>query len=189
MSAVKQISERVSYKKHGDYVTFVISPRLDEKKQMLLTFWVFSWTFCGLYMIYELIFGNHIRENQLILFVFICFWSYYEYRIGYTWLWKRKGAELIKIDDGKLTYKRSLRIYGKAYTFYLENIKDLGPADKKPLSSMMANSFWVMGDESLQFDYNNRVVRFGIQLSDDESEKLRKVLAQSIQEEMKRNSQ
>lgn len=186
MGAVRKISERISYKKHEGYTTVVISPRLEEKKQFLLTFWIFAWTFCGLVFISQLFVG-HSEKMMFGLMVLIAFWLYYEYRIGYVWMWRRKGMELIKIEEGKLIYKRSLKTYGKAFEFYIDNIRNLGVEEKKPaFSNVLADSFWVIGGERLRFDYQNKEVKIGVQLSDEEAEKLRKLLHEMFVEELKR---
>lgn len=185
---VQQISDRVSYKKHGDYTTFVITPRADQSKMFLLTFWIFSWTFCGSYVIYELITGDYKKEIDLILVVFLSFWAYYEYRIGYVWIWRRKGIELIKIEDGVLSYKRSLRTYGKVHQFHIDNIRDFGLTEHKPLNTFMGDSFWVLGNERLRFEYQGREVRFGIQLSEEEAGKLQKALLFAMESEAKKTT-
>lgn len=186
MGQIKNISERVSYKEHQNYITVVISPRISDSKQMLLTFWIFAWTFCGLAIIAQLFF-EYPREFKLTIAVLAVFWLYYEYRIGYVWLWRRKGFELIKIEDGKLTYKRAIKAYGKSYEFYLDNISALKKVEvKNSLGAEMGNSFWVIGGERLQFEYNKRTVKLGIQLEDEETIKLEKFLKATISGEKKR---
>lgn len=187
MSDVKNISERISYKKHPDFITLVISPRLEEKKQLLLSFWFFAWTFCGLVFISQLFFAK-TQEFIISLIVMISFWAYYEYRIGYVWMWRRKGVELIKLEDGKMTYKRSLRSMGKAYDFYVDNIRNFGFVEIKPTSfgAVMSNSFWVIGGERLRFEYQNKEVKIGIQLSDEEADKLRRFLNDLFIDELKK---
>ncbi|HRE75915.1 MAG: hypothetical protein ACK40M_09905 [Flavobacteriales bacterium] len=186
MASIKQISERISYKQHEGFSTVVISPRLDDRKQLLLTFWVFAWTFSGLLFIAQLFLDYPVEMKRMIV-AFLVFWLYYEYRIGYVWLWRRKGVELLKIEEGRLIYKRSVRTYGKAYEYYIDNIKEFGLAEIKPgFSNVLADSFWVIGGERLRFLYQDREVRFGVQLSEEEAEKLRKFLNEKFVEELKR---
>ena len=186
MAGIKNISERVSYKEHKDFTTIVISPRLSDSKQFMLTFWIFAWTFCGLVFIAQLFF-DYGREFKLTIAVISVFWVYYEYRIGYVWMWRRKGFELLKIEDGKLSYKRSIKKFGKSYEFYLDTIRDFKRVEnKKQLGAELGNSFWVIGGERLQFNYNNRNVKIGIQLDDNETIKLEKFLKTAIADEKKR---
>lgn len=187
MGAIKSISERVSYKKHEGFITVAISPRLDDKKQFLLTFWIFAWTFCGLVFISQL-FAGHTEDVFLGMVIMTVFWAYYEYRIGYVWMWRRKGLELIKIEEGKMTYKRSLKSYGKAFEFYIDNISNFGVVPQKAgsIGDVLGNSFWVIGGERLRFDYQGKEIRFGVQLSDEETEKLRKFLNETFVEELRK---
>ncbi|HRE96428.1 MAG TPA: hypothetical protein PK637_06660, partial [Flavobacteriales bacterium] len=79
MASIKQISERISYKQHEGFSTVVISPRLDDRKQLLLTFWVFAWTFSGLLFIAQLFLDYPVEMKRMIV-AFLVFWLYYEYR-------------------------------------------------------------------------------------------------------------
>lgn len=186
MAGIKNISERVSYKQHEDFITIVISPRLDNTKQFLLTFWIFAWTFCGAVFIAQLFLGG-TKEFKLAMFVMTVFWLYYEYRIGRVWMWRRKGFELIKIEDGKLSYKRSVNKFGKLYEYYIDNISDLERVEtKRSIGAELGNSFWVMGGERIHFHYQKHDVKFGVQLSDEEANKLLKYLKEMLPKEQKR---
>lgn len=169
MSKIEYISTRISYRKHDDVTTLIISPRLQGIQEALLTAWLFCWTACGIIFIWQM-FGEYAREQKLYLFIFISFWGYYEYRVGYTWLWKKYGMELIKFDTEAMHYKRSLKKYGKVYKFYYENINSIKPAEIKPNSfgTVLENSFWVIGGEKISFQYLNNEVKIGIQLNEQE---------------------
>ncbi len=187
MSTVRELSPRITYRRQPGCTTVVISPRLDDTRQWLLTTWIMAWTFCGIAMATQL-FADHPRETKLALVVFLTFWAYYEYRIGYVWLWRRRGVELLKLEDGRLTYKRSLRTYGKAYDFYYDNIHNWKKTERKTVTSVLENSFWVIGGERLSFDYQNRALRFGVQLTDQEADKLEKFLRREIEDQIKQGA-
>ncbi|MFZ5552214.1 MAG: hypothetical protein ACOZCO_03790 [Bacteroidota bacterium] len=187
MSKVKKLSDRVSWKEHDAYTTIVISPRLERGKETLLTTWVLAWTVIGIIFIVQL-FLEYTREEKLYMIVFLTFWAYYEYRVGYVWMWRRKGVELIKIEDGKLTYKRSINKYGKAYSFFLDNIRNFGKMEKEEsFFKELERSFWVIGGERLGFEYQQKTVKFGVQLSDEETNKLENFLKSILKKESVKN--
>lgn len=187
MSTVKKLSERVSYKDHGSFITIVISPKLDRKRETLLTTWVLAWTVCGIIILSQL-FMDYTKEEKLFMVAFLSFWVYYEYRIGYVWLWRKRGVELLKIEDGKLNYKRSIREYGKAHSFFIDNIKEFGKMDKEEsFFKELERSFWVIGGERLGFEYQKKIVKFGVQLNDEETNKLEKFLKSAFTSQLKQN--
>lgn len=190
MADIKEISGRLSYKKHPDGAfTMVISPKIQGWEMYLLTFWVFSWTFAGLFVFTQL-FAGYDKDTTLFMICFMVFWLYFEYRIGYVWMWRRKGFELIKIEDGKLSYKRSVKKYGKVYDFYLDNIEKFGKEVMKiSYANVLSNSFWVIGGERLRFDYQGKEIKIGVQLDEKESDEAVKVIRHAMIEEINRYKQ
>lgn len=186
MSKIKSISERVSYKDHDNYTTIVISTKIDRWKESLMLFWLMAWTACGLYFIYELSVNEHDRQTTIGLVIMIAFWIYFEVRIGRAFLWRKFGMEFIKIDDGQVFYKRSIKGYGKAKTFFCDNIKKLQKIEKNNLNPLtfLEGSSWFIGGETIQFLHEGKITQFGLQLSDKERDKL----LETFKKKIKRNS-
>ena len=65
----------------------------------MLLFWILCWSACGIYLVYELVTGNHGDKMQIGLFIFISFWVYFEYRItrvffGESGVWNSCGLTM-----------------------------------------------------------------------------------------------
>ena len=61
---------------------------------------------------------------------------------------------------------------------FLENIKNWSLIEKKQTNffHQLENSFWVIGDDRIQFDYQGKTVCFGMQLTEKESNSILKLL-------------
>lgn len=186
MSKIKSISERVSYKDHTDYTTIVISTKIDRWKESLMLFWLMAWTFCGAYFIYELIANEYDRQTTIGLVIMLAFWVYFEVRIGRAFLWRKYGVEFLKIEDNQLFYKRSIKGYGKAKSYFCSNIKSIEKIERNKLSplSFLEFSSWFIGGETIRFLHDGKTIQFGMQLSDKESSKL----LDTFKKKVKRNS-
>jgi hypothetical protein len=181
---MKVISDRLSVKNHGDYDTIVISTKIDKRLEALMAAWLFCWTLCGAYFIYEFIAGGYERQMKMYIFIMISFWLYFEYRIGKAYLMRRMGMEFLMVKEGKLYIKRAVKNWGKSKDYFLENISNLIVVERKEkaISTVMENSFWVIGGEMLEFEYLGKTIRFGIQLSKEEAEKLKDFILKKIKE-------
>ena len=50
---MKQISERISYRKEGKELILIISGKIERWKESLLSAWLFMWIFIGAYIIFQ----------------------------------------------------------------------------------------------------------------------------------------
>ena len=182
MSKIKSISERVSYANHDGYTTVVISTKIDRWKESLMLFWLLAWSFCGVYFMYELFWGNHANDMKITLIIMLGFWLYFEVRIGKAFMWRKHGMEFLKIEEDELTYKRSIKGYGKALRFFNNNIKNIALVDRKethPLS-FLENSSWFIGGETIEFKHMGKAIRLGLQLEEKEAKKLVEFLKKNL---------
>lgn len=174
MSKVKHLSERVSYKDHGDKITIVISTAIERWKEGLMLIWLLSWTICGIYFCYELFYKSPDKNLQIGLVIMISFWVFFEFRIGKAFLWRKYGMEFIKIADGQLFIKNSIKGYGKSIPYFCDNIKNIHILEKKETSPLafLENSFWFVGGETIGFHHKDKFIKLGKQLSVEEAKKL-----------------
>lgn len=79
--------------------------------------------------------------------------------------------EYLKISDEAITYKRSIRGYGKARIFPLSEVKNVSIITKEngSFAKVLEESFWVMGGERVSFEYDEKQVRIGMQLPDKDA--------------------
>ena len=178
---MKLIGDRVSYKVHEDYSTIVISTNIDKWKETLLLTWLVGWTICGSVFFYFLFVGDFVKEEKLMLLVMCVFWLFFEIRIGKVYLWRKSGMEFIKIDKDIMTIKKSIKGFGKAMPYQLGRIKDVQGLELNPkgFSKTMNDSFWVIGQGTVRFFYNEKEVRFGAQLGTKDADKLARAVKSS----------
>ena len=87
---MKYISERISFHRHDEYTTILISTKVEKWKESLLYGWLMLWVLVGIAIAYVLVTGNYLNlaldntpKNQLQLFliIFLVFWAYYLYNV------------------------------------------------------------------------------------------------------------
>jgi len=180
------ISDRVSIERLDECTTVVISNRLPKLQERLLLGWLLAWTVCGYVFLYEAYrgVGQDLRVPMLIL---LSFWAYFEFRILRVVLWRLKGFELWRVQDGELTIKDSLYRIGKANRYFIANIKRFGllNMDETSWKWQMSDSFWTRGAERLGFEYHDKKVAFGRGLTKEEAGKLVHALAAALKRERK----
>lgn len=179
--AIKVLSEKVSYEESKDQLKIVILGRIESWKENLLLAWCLAWIFCGAVIGREYFFTDN-RDMKLTISIFMVFWIYYLYRIGKVWLFRKGGNELIRIENGELTLKRSIYTYGKTLIFPLENISDFQKVELKKKSMVYAfeSGWWVLGNPTLCFKHRGRFVRFAMQIDDSVRDKLYKLMDRQI---------
>lgn len=183
------LSERVSMDRKDGRTSVVISARQPKAKETVLVTWTVAWLLCGSYIAYartELPQGDPVRQYLL---VFLAFWAYFMLKIGKATLWRLKGFELWRIKDGTITIKDSLFGYGKATSYFVDNIQKLGLIDIEPSSwkHQWNTSIWVIGGERLGFEHLGKKIVFGKGLSEDEARKLVPILRRALKEERKKD--
>jgi len=177
----KQISERVSYTEDQDELTIVITGQIERWQEGLVVIWLIAWSVCGIYVFTQL-FGDYPRESKLGFMVYVAFWGYFEYKLVRTTLWRLWGRELIKIDSDGIMIKNDVSSYGKSTRYILENVSSFSLCEKveRSFSGVYSKSFWVLGGETLGFEYFGKQVAFGRQLEKKEAETLFHLLHKRI---------
>ncbi len=167
---MKVISPRVSIIEKDNVFSLVILPTTDKRKLFILFLWLLAWTVCGL-----IVFGNYFNitnhDAKIFILVYLSFWAYYEFKISRAFIWKKYGLEKLWIKKGKLQYQREIAGKGKIKEFDLELVTDLELIEVSGTSfaDTINQSFWIKGGERLEFHCQSKVVRFGMQLSDEEA--------------------
>jgi hypothetical protein len=179
---MKKIGDRISYEKHEGFFTVIVSTQIDKWKENLILFWLIAWTFCGATFIYYLFNGEINGNEKLTLFVMIIFWLYFEVRITRTYLWRRFGLEFIRIDEDRITIKKSIFGYGRALPIMTTQVKEIIPADLKDKSyaKVFNDSFWLIGKGTIHMITNDDNIYFGSQLEKNDSLKLSKELMKMV---------
>lgn len=186
------IGDRVSYKDHEKgFTTFVITPKREKWKDILLIFWTFLWTLIGVAILYELFQGAYDRQSKIALIVFLSFWVYFEIRVLKALLWLVYGKEFIKVNHEYLNIKKSIGKYGKSKQFLIDNVKNIQLINKRErsLNFQFENSYWVVGGERVLFDYLGKSYHFGRKLDDKDASLLAKVFDKRVKKYKKATRQ
>lgn len=184
---MKWIGERISFVDEKQRTTIVIQPNQVTWVNGLMGAWFAMWMAIGATMTWAYFNLNLTDQESLILVVFMVFWLYYAVRVGRSFFWLMWGKELIKIDEVSLSYKKSIKSYGKATQYYLENIHKIRMFHPKERSFQTAweSSPWVRGGERLEFDYMGKVIRFGRKLDKQDAELLFKLVTKRVEERIR----
>ncbi len=187
---MRSIGERITLNEGKGKSTLVIFPEKKAFITALIGAWVAMWWMIGFVMIWSFFHFELSRQEQLIIVIFMVFWGYYAYRVTKQFLWTMWGNEYIKIDSLGLTIKNSIRGYGKANTYFFENISDFGwevPKERSIQSSWEASP-WVGGGQRLQFVYYKKNIRFGEKLNEKDTRRLFQFMTSEMDRMIKENN-
>lgn len=167
----QSIGERITISKKDSETIIRIDGTVESWMNHALLGWVTLWTLTGLYVIYYLNSGKAQQDQVFFFITYLAFWAYFEYKAVYSWLFRVKGYELIKINPDALYIKRAVFSFGKVNRYVRENVKDVNKVemDKKSVNAVYNKSFWVMGNERLMFKYIGKNVGFGMHLNDKDT--------------------
>jgi hypothetical protein len=187
---MKWIGNRISYLDDQNKTTFIITPEQVGVVKALMGAWFFMWFAIGVTITWSFFAFVFSQQEKLILGVFMVFWLYYFVRVGRTFLWILYGREYIKVDKISLTIKTSIRSYGKAKEYYLENIKKVRVSVPKENSFQAAweNSPWIRGGERIEFEYLGKTIRFGRKLNPKDSKLLFQLITKRIEDHLKKKN-
>ncbi len=184
---MKWIGKRISFVDDKARTTIVIYPDSVGWINATMGAWFAMWIAIGATLSWASFALNLTGQEKLIIVVFMVFWLYYAVRVGRAFSWLMWGKELLKIDEVSLTYKKSVKTYGKANEYYLENItkvRMVAPKERS-LQASWESSPWVRGGERLEFDYMGKVIRFGRKLEKQDAELLFKLITKRIDERIR----
>ena len=181
---MKTIGDRISYKKHENYTTLIISSKVDKWKENSILVWLIGWLVVGVATVYAIITQDFDRQEKLFYSILFVFWIYFFVRIGKAYLWRKKGMEFIKVDGDNVSIKSSILSYGKAVNYRLTDVKKLSvlEVDAKSFKYIMNDSFWVIGQGMLSFEYQGKNITFGKQLDKSDANKLHKAFKKILNE-------
>lgn len=185
---MKWIGKRISFVDDKKKTTIVIYPEDISWLKAVFGAWVAMWYAIGAIVIWSLFAFSYSEQEIIVLVVFLTFWSYYAFRVTKSYFWILWGKELIKIDEVSLTYKRSIRKYGKAVPYYLENITKMRVFQPKERSIQAAweKSPWIRGGERVEFDYMGKVIRFGNKLNEKDTALLFKYVTKKLDDRLRK---
>jgi hypothetical protein len=89
-------------------------------------------------------------------------------------MWKRFGKEKIWIKNGTLFYQQDINGKGKIKEFDVNLVSDfdLIALTKGSIADTFSQTFWVKGGERIEFTCQTKIVKFGMQLDDEDATKI-----------------
>lgn len=181
------IGKKISIQNNKETLSIIIAASVERWKETLLMGWLAAWIFCGGYFIFEL-FGPNDKDLKLYLGVLLVFWAFYLLRIGKAFFWRKYGYESLRFEGDALKLKLYGKVFGFTKEYFVENIstfKKVEMAKFNPLSTV-EDSFWVVGGDKLEFEYNGKIIRFAKQIDAESTTQLMTALnAELIQRKRK----
>jgi len=178
---MEYIGNRISIKRSDNEVSIVILSFREKIKNIMLSIYLVLWSLSGIIVFSQLLVIPD-KNTKLALFVWLCFWAYFEFKISKAYMWRKFGVEKIKLRENKFMYKRDRAGKGKVLTYEFDFIKSLRYIKPKENSFFenINNSYWVIAGERLAFDYYGKEIKFGIQLEEKDATALLKILNKEI---------
>lgn len=185
---MKWIGKRISFIDDKTRTTIVIYPENVFWVKALMGAWVAMWLVIGLTMLWAFTTLKLSEKEKIIVVVFLVFWFYYAIRVFRSFFWLLWGKELIKIDEVSLTYKRSVRSFGKATPYYFENIQKMSlmVPETRSVQAVWEASPWVQGGERIYFDYLGKQIKYARKLNQKDSEQLFRFITKKMEDKLKR---
>lgn len=180
---MKWIGDRTSFVDGKDRTTIIIDAGASGFTKAIMGAWFAMWITIGSTVIWSYFYLNLTSQEKLILIIFMTFWVYFAIRVGRSFFWNLWGKELIKIDEVKFTYKKSIKSFGRANEYFLENIEKIRTyqPEERSLQNVWESSFWIRGGERLEFDYMGKVIRFGRKLEEKDAQLLFKFISKKVE--------
>lgn len=189
---IESVSKRMSVKKSGDTLSIVISATSDSRKTRLMLLWLVVWTLSGGYVIYSYFqLGDGDQKAKIATLIWIAFWLYFEYMIARSWQWRRFGKEIVQVRDGKLHMKRDVQGRGFVYSYDAGDVSDFKKyTDKSPgWLKKLGDDFWNVDGDTIVFTAEKQSVKFGFQLSEQETAELLRLLKHYVKGNAKKKAE
>ena len=178
----KKIGPNTSISKTSERVGIKITSQIEGWMSMAIFGWVMVWSGMGAYVLFYILFAGLTSDEQLFFAAYLAFWSWFEYKALYAWLFKKYGYELITITDGVISYSRKLFFLNRNSTFDVSTISPSRKAlqSERTFAAAYSKSFWVVGNEQIEFSVGEKTIRFGMHLTPKETTEVIRFFNQAI---------
>lgn len=168
------IGERISISREKKELIVKVNGHLEGWMTMTLVFWIVMWSCAGAYVFYYVIQGKAVGEQFWFFITYLFFWGYFEYKGIHSYLYHKFGFEIMKMTPTEMYIKQDVFGFGKTRKYNRENVQEWERVehDRKSYSAAFSKSYWVVGNQQLQFMYLGKPITFGMHLSEQERDKL-----------------
>lgn len=185
---MKWIGKRITFDDDKQKTTIVIYPEDVSWVKAVMGAWVGMWFAIGAIMIWAALSLPLSQQELVIVVIFLSFWAYFAYKVTRSFFWILWGKELIKIDEVSVSYKKSIKKYGKSTPYYLENISKItvNQPKEKSVQAAWEKSPWIAGGERIEFDYLGKVVKLGKKLNEKDTQLLFALITKRIDQRLRK---
>lgn len=173
MENIQVIGKRSSILIKEKIFSLVILSTDSKKKVNLMFLWLMAWSVSGI-----IILANYFKltndNAKMMIIVWLAFWAYFEFKIIRVYMWKRFGKEKLWIKNGKILYQQDVNGRGKIKEFDINLLSGFSiiPLTVGSIADTFSQTFWVKGGERIEFTCQSKLIKFGMQLNDDEANKI-----------------
>ena len=173
MQDIQVIGKRSSVLTKDKVFSLVILPTDNKKKVNLMFLWLMAWSVSGI-----IVLANYFKltndNAKLMIIVWLGFWAYFEFKIIRVYMWKRFGKEKLWIKNGKILYQQDVNGRGKIKEFDINLLSGFSiiPLTTGSIADTFSQTFWVKGGERIEFTCQSKLIKFGMQLNDEEANKI-----------------
>lgn len=183
---MKSTEQRIkSTEEQGKFILEINSFK-EEDKQKFFSVWLGAFLLCGLAIISQLFTADN-SEMKLMIFVFAIFWGYFSYKMIRTWRWRKNGKEVLEFTDEYLYLGKRFGERGLLKPYTIEKV--VSPRKFKNESNdfvkSMNDSYWMISNEQLCFNFGNKIILFGHRLSEKEISKVLKIVQLQLNKRQK----
>ncbi len=173
MKNTQTISNRCSVLIKDNVFSLVILPNSDAKKINWLLLWLIAWSVSGVIILVNY-FTLTNQNEKLMIIVWLAFWVYFEYKIARVLIWKKFGKEKLWIKNGLIHYQQSIVNKGKIKLVDVNLVTEfkLIEIEEQNFADMFSQTFWVKGGERVEFNSQAKTIRFAMQLTTAEANKI-----------------
>jgi hypothetical protein len=143
---------------------------------IFMPIWLAGWTFGGSIATWQIFSGQSKESWFLVLWLFG--WLAGELFVLYAFLWAAFGYELITSEHGMIIIKRCIFGSGPSRKFEISKISNFRASGffAKMMSWSYNMAYWGLSGGTVAFDYENKPIRFGINLNEDVARQLAAIM-------------
>lgn len=178
----KTIGDKITASVEQKELIIKIPGTMPKWMEHALLSWIILWGIMGVYVFYYVLTSDLPEKNVFFFSAYLAFWAYFFWKSLYAYLFKKFGFELIAFDKDFLHYKRSIFSYGKVKKYKTSNIREFIKTEHDPKSFGQAyqKSFWVIGNERIQFQFLEKRIGLGMHLNEQETKSVKQLLNQHL---------
>jgi len=176
------MENRVKIKQDNGEWSLTMLAFKDDAKQRMLILWIVLFSICGI-AIFSQFFGNYSAGTKIFFGVYIAFWLFFEFKVVYAYRWRKYGLEYLTVEENDLILTKQIGKRGITQKYDRSKIVSLrlfenGDTD---FIKSMTTSYWNINKYALAFDFEDKVIPFGIDLDEKQANRVLKALRNELE--------